>query len=59
MIGMLIGGLKAVLGKILVSLLTEGMLEWMFWKVAKLIVASTKTEHDDEFLAKLEEVYRK
>lgn len=59
MIGLLAGGVKAIGTRILVSLLSEQVLEWLFWRVAKLIVASTKTEHDDEFLAKLEEVYRK
>lgn len=59
MIGLLAGGVKSIGTKILVSLLSEKMLEWTFWKVASLIVASTKTPHDDEFLAKLEEAYKK
>lgn len=59
MIGILAKGVQAVGVRVLTSLLSEKMLEWVFWKVAKLIVVSTKTEHDDEFLAKLEEVYKK
>lgn len=59
MIGLLTGGVKSIGIRVLTSLLSEKMLEWMFWKVARLIVASTKTEHDDEFLAKLEEAYKK
>ena len=59
MIGMLTGGIKLLGKKVIISLLSEKMLEWMFWKVARLIVASTKTVHDDEFLEKLEEAYKK
>lgn len=59
MIGLLTSGVKSIGARVLVSLLSEKMLEWMFWRVARLIVASTKTEQDDEFLAKLEEVYKK
>lgn len=59
MVGLLTSGIKAIGTRVLVSLLSEKMLEWCFWRVAKLIVVSTKTEHDDEFLAKLEEAYKK
>ena len=59
MMSILAKGVQAIGTRILMSLLSEKMLEWCFWRVAKLIVASTKTEQDDEFLAKLEEVYGK
>ena len=59
MVNLLVSGLKSIGVRVITSLLTEKMLEWMFWKVAKLIVASTKTAHDDEFLEKLEEAYKK
>lgn len=57
MVKILIKGLTEVLSKVVLSLFTEKMLEWMLWKVARLIVESTKTPHDDAFLDKLEGVY--
>ena len=59
MVNLLVSGLKSIGVRVITSLLTEKMLEWVFWKVARLIVASTKTPHDDEFLEKLEEAYKK
>lgn len=56
---LLVSGIKMLGTRVILSLLSEKMLEWCFWKVAKLVVQSTKTPHDDEFLEKLEEVYKK
>lgn len=58
MVGLLAKGIKVIGTKVLISLFSEKMLEWVFWKVAKLIVASTKTPHDDAFLVELEKAYK-
>lgn len=47
----------AVIKKILISLLSEKFLEWMFFWAASALVESTKTTKDDEFLKKAKEVY--
>lgn len=43
--------------KLLVSLASEKMIEWAFFKIAEAVVKSTSTPHDDEWLAKMKEVY--
>lgn len=49
--------LKSFGTKLLWSMVTEKMVEWMFFKVAQMVVSHTKTPHDDEWLAKIEESY--
>lgn len=39
------------------ALISEKMVEWMFFKTAAMVVAHTKTPHDDEWLNKIKEVY--
>lgn len=46
-----------ILKKILLSLLSEKFLEWLFFWAAKALVESTKTKKDDEFLTKVKETY--
>ena len=48
-----LGALKRVLLKVL----TEKLFIWMFFWAAGMLVAHTKTKHDDEFLAKVKEIY--
>ncbi|QMP18302.1 hypothetical protein phiV141_43 [Vibrio phage phiV141] len=48
----------SVLKKILLSLLSEAFLEWLFFWVGQMLVDSTKTTKDDEFLRKVKEVYK-
>mgnify|MGYP001176918573 CR=1 FL=1 len=43
--------------KLVMSLATESFIEWLFFYVGELIVKSTKTQHDDIFLAKIKEIY--
>lgn len=51
--------LKSLGIKVLWTLVTEKMLEWMFFKAAEGLVAHTETKHDDEWLAKFKEEYKK
>lgn len=48
----------SVLKKILLSLLSEAFLEWLFFWAGQMLVDSTKTTKDDEFLRKVKEVYK-
>lgn len=57
MIALLIQAVIAIGTRLLVSLASEAMIEWAFFKIADAVVKSTKTPHDDEWLAKLKEVY--
>ena len=43
--------------KMAMSLATERFIKWLFFYVGEQIVKSTKTNHDDLFLAKIKEVY--
>ena len=43
--------------KMVMSLATERFIKWLFFYVGEQIVKSTKTNHDDLFLAKIKEVY--
>jgi len=50
---MIVGVLKGIV----VKMASKAFLEWILFWAAGLIVASTKTTKDDEFLAKLKELY--
>lgn len=52
--------MKAVMSfgtRLFMSVATEKMIEWAFFKVAEEIVKKTETPHDDEWFAKVKEVY--
>lgn len=49
--------LRAIFLKLVASIATKSLLEWVLFWVADAIVKSTKTKHDDEFLKKLKKVY--
>lgn len=57
-IGLIVKGLTAFLTRLLVSLASEQMIAWAFFKVAESVVKSTKTAKDDEWLEKVREVYQ-
>jgi hypothetical protein len=57
-IGLVVRGLTAFLTRLLVSLASEQMIAWSFFRVAESVVKSTKTAKDDEWLEKVREVYQ-
>lgn len=57
-IGLLVKGLTAFLTRLLVTLASEQMIAWAFFRVAESVVKSTKTTKDDEWLEKVREVYQ-
>ena len=54
---MVLKGLFAVGTKMLTAMASETVIKWALFYVAESIVKSTKTTHDDEFLAKIKKVY--
>ena len=57
LINIFIKGLMNFGVKLLTSLATEQMIKWSFFKVADAIVKSTATPHDDEWIAKIKQLY--
>ena len=57
MIQVVVKGLMGFGTKILMSLASEKLIEWMFFYFAGEIVKSTKTKHDDKFLAEIKKAY--
>lgn len=57
-VGLVVRGLTAFLTRLLVTLASEQMIAWAFFKVAESVVKSTKTAKDDEWLEKVREVYQ-
>ena len=56
--GLVVRGATAFLTRLLVTLASEQMIAWAFFKVAESVVKSTKTNKDDEWLEKVREVYQ-
>lgn len=56
--GLVVKGLTAFLTRLLVTLASEQMIAWAFFKVAESVVKSTKTTKDDQWLEKVREVYQ-
>jgi hypothetical protein len=56
MTGILMGALN-VLKNILLKMASEVFFEWLFFWAARMLVESTKTTKDDEFFAKVKEIY--
>ena len=48
--------IASVLKGIIVKMASKAFLEWLLFWAADMIVESTKTTKDDEFLAKLKEL---
>jgi len=55
---LLINTLGTILTKLMVASFSEAMLKWTLFKIAEVIVKSTKTPHDDEWLEKLKKEYK-
>lgn len=53
----ILAALRAIFIKLIASIATKSLLEWVLFWVADMIVKSTKMEQDDVFLAKLKEAY--
>lgn len=56
-VDLLVKALLAFGSKLLISLCSEKMVEWAFFKIADSVVKSTKTTQDDEWLDKIRDVY--
>ncbi len=56
MTGILMGILN-VLKNILLRMASEAFFEWLFFWAAKMLVESTKTKKDDEFLIQVKKAY--
>ena len=48
MVSVLLKALGAILVKLFAAMATEVLLEWLLFKVAQLLVDSTKTKHDND-----------
>lgn len=57
-IGLIVKGLTAFLTRLLVTLASEQMIAWAFFRVAESVAKSTKTDKDDQWLEKVREVYQ-
>lgn len=49
--------MMTVMKSILLRTLSEKFFEWLFFWAAKMLVDSTKTTKDDEFLTQVKKVY--
>ncbi len=56
--GLVVRGATAFLTRLLVTLASEQMIAWAFFRVAESVVKSTKTDKDDQWLEKVREVYQ-
>lgn len=59
MVNLLFLAVKKLLSKLAVTMIGDAFIEWAFFHLADRIVKSTATPHDDEWLAKLKEEYKK
>ena len=50
-------GIISVLKNILLKVCSEAFFTWLFFWSAKMLVESTKTTKDDEFLAQVKKTY--
>lgn len=50
---------KKLLTKLLLTIISDKMIEWAFFNIAERVVKSTSNPHDDEWLAKLKDEYYK
>lgn len=59
MLQILLKALSAIVLKVIATLGSQQMLEWLLFKTAKMITDSTKTTVDDEFYVKFKKDYEK
>lgn len=57
MVGAFAKAIVAFGTKLLLSVATEKMIEWLFFYVAQQVVLTTKTTHDDEFMQQIKKAY--
>lgn len=57
MVEVLIKSLIAIMTKLVMAVSTKPLIEWFLFYVAKQIVKSTKTPHDDVFYSKIKAAY--
>ena len=50
-------GLVSAIKNILLKVVSQAFFEWLFFWAARMMVESTKTTKDDEFLEKVKELY--
>ncbi|UIW10595.1 hypothetical protein PQC38_gp119 [Aeromonas phage BUCT695] len=55
---LLMKGLTMFFTNLMITLVGEAMIQWVFFKVAHWIASKTKTTVDDEFVDKLEQEYK-
>jgi len=58
MLQILLKSLSTIALKVIATLGTQQMLEWLLFKTAETITASTKTPVDDEFLVEFKKKYK-
>ena len=56
-VGLFTKGVTIFLTKLLTSLASEKMIEWVFFQIAEAVVKSTATPQDDAWLQKIKELY--
>lgn len=59
MMALLMKGVTLFFTNLIVVLVGEPMVQWVFFKVTKWIAEKTPTKLDDEFIEKLESEYNK
>lgn len=59
MLQILLKALSSIALKVIATLATEQMLEWLLFKTAKMVTDSTKTKLDNDFLEEFEKNYKK
>ena len=57
MIQILLKALSTIALKVIATIASEQMLEWLLFKTAKVVTDSTKTPIDDEFLVEFKAKY--
>jgi len=57
MLQILLKALSTIALKVIATLASEQMLEWLLFKTAKVVTDSTKTPVDNEFLVEFKEKY--
>ena len=53
----LLAALRSIFIKLIATMATKSLLEWLLFWAADAIVKSTKSPHDDEFVKKLKKTY--
>lgn len=59
MLQILLKALSSIALKVIATLATEQMLEWLLFKTAKMVTDSTKTSVDNDFLEEFKKNYEK